>query len=196
MSELYHWGIKGQKWGVRNYQNADGSLTSAGRLRYGVGSAVRGGVFNSSNTAYSKAKKLAKFGTELAKAKTNQYTNAGRYKARRAKADFARRLRGKEANKQIARANRRRQIDYKISRARAKGFIDHLAGSTYTSVFNASNERFKRRISVGQKYVELSKLYVPKGAINKINWDNIEVTLPEIKIGRETLPGISRFRLK
>ena len=32
--ELYHWGIKGMKWGVRRYQNPDGSLTSAGRKRY------------------------------------------------------------------------------------------------------------------------------------------------------------------
>lgn len=36
-SELYHHGIKGQKWGRRNYQNPDGSLTPAGRERYGVG---------------------------------------------------------------------------------------------------------------------------------------------------------------
>lgn len=32
--ELYHWGIKGQKWGHRRYQNKDGSLTPAGRKRY------------------------------------------------------------------------------------------------------------------------------------------------------------------
>ena len=32
--ELYHHGIKGQKWGVRRFQNADGSLTNAGRERY------------------------------------------------------------------------------------------------------------------------------------------------------------------
>lgn len=32
-NELYHWGIKGQKWGVRRFQNKDGSLTSAGRKR-------------------------------------------------------------------------------------------------------------------------------------------------------------------
>lgn len=32
---LTHWGIKGQKWGVRRYQNADGSLTPAGKKRYG-----------------------------------------------------------------------------------------------------------------------------------------------------------------
>ena len=33
-NELQHWGIKGQKWGVRRYQNADGSLTPAGIKRY------------------------------------------------------------------------------------------------------------------------------------------------------------------
>ena len=32
--DLYHWGIKGMKWGVRRYQNSDGSLTTAGRKRY------------------------------------------------------------------------------------------------------------------------------------------------------------------
>lgn len=31
--ELYHHGILGQKWGVRRYQNKDGSLTEAGKKR-------------------------------------------------------------------------------------------------------------------------------------------------------------------
>lgn len=33
-TELVHWGVKGQKWGVRRYQNKDGSLTPAGQKRY------------------------------------------------------------------------------------------------------------------------------------------------------------------
>lgn len=32
-NELYHHGIKGQKWGVRRFQNPDGSLTEAGKKR-------------------------------------------------------------------------------------------------------------------------------------------------------------------
>ena len=32
--QIWHWGIKGMKWGVRRYQNADGSLTDVGKRRY------------------------------------------------------------------------------------------------------------------------------------------------------------------
>lgn len=32
--ELAHFGIKGQKWGVRRYQKSDGTLTDAGKKRY------------------------------------------------------------------------------------------------------------------------------------------------------------------
>ena len=33
-NELYHHGIKGMKWGIRRFQNEDGSLTAAGKKRY------------------------------------------------------------------------------------------------------------------------------------------------------------------
>lgn len=33
-NELYHWGVKGMKWGVRRYQNKDGTLTDKGQKRY------------------------------------------------------------------------------------------------------------------------------------------------------------------
>lgn len=34
---LAHHGVKGQKWGVRNWQNTDGTYTEAGKHRYGWG---------------------------------------------------------------------------------------------------------------------------------------------------------------
>lgn len=56
---LMHHGIKGMKWGVRRYQNADGSLTGAGRARYGVGEALKKGtkaIGAGAKKAYGKAK--------------------------------------------------------------------------------------------------------------------------------------------
>lgn len=37
-NSLSHYGTKGMRWGVRKYQNPDGSLTAAGRKRYGSSS--------------------------------------------------------------------------------------------------------------------------------------------------------------
>lgn len=34
MDLIYHSGIKGMKWGIRRYQNKDGSLTPQGKIRY------------------------------------------------------------------------------------------------------------------------------------------------------------------
>ena len=55
MTELYHHGIKGQRWGVRRYQNPDGTLTAEGKRRY----------FNSSLDERSEWKTKAKNGDIL-----------------------------------------------------------------------------------------------------------------------------------
>lgn len=39
--ELYHYGIKGQKWGIRRFQNEDGTLTTAGKDHYRTGNLQR-----------------------------------------------------------------------------------------------------------------------------------------------------------
>jgi hypothetical protein len=54
--QLYHHGIKGQKWGKRRFQNKDGSWTPAGRQRYGEGSDAKQNL-DQKKTAYKTAKK-------------------------------------------------------------------------------------------------------------------------------------------
>ena len=67
--ELYHHGIKGQKWGVRRFQNEDGSLTPAGERRYNDGAKVDG---------YSKPRLPygAKQRNDIAKSRTAGLTSA------------------------------------------------------------------------------------------------------------------------
>lgn len=55
-NELTHWGIKGMRWGIRRYQNKDGTLTTAGKKRY--------------------AKEMAKLKEEERVAKNQQRTKA------------------------------------------------------------------------------------------------------------------------
>lgn len=58
-NELYHHGIKGQKWGIRRYQNEDGSLTAEGRRRYGLNELNYGRAYRSDDK--QKIKKAAEY---------------------------------------------------------------------------------------------------------------------------------------
>ena len=66
MSNLQHHGIKGQKWGVRRFQNTDGSLTAEGKKRYSVNdyqqaidkTKTDGKIVNEAKTLNNTVKKL------------------------------------------------------------------------------------------------------------------------------------------
>lgn len=71
-SELFHYGILGMHWGVRRYQNTDGSLTSAGRQRYSSAKNRLSRSLGSRNTKTMREARRENL-SELSDEKLNKY---------------------------------------------------------------------------------------------------------------------------
>lgn len=70
---LMHYGILGMKWGIRRYQNKDGSLTAAGRKRYGDD--IPDGNKSSDNSTSATPRTPAKSASEMTDQELNQALN-------------------------------------------------------------------------------------------------------------------------
>lgn len=102
-TELYHYGIKGMKWGVRRYRNEDGTLTNAGKKRYGTDLDIN----DKSRRNIAKIRKGEAY-RRLDVAKENNPTNYTRI------AELQGRVRGaKQAEKQAKRIDRGAKLSAK-----------------------------------------------------------------------------------
>lgn len=114
---LMHWGKKGMKWGVRRYQNKDGTLTEAGKKRYARDIRERTDK-NDKNTNYDanrwvredleRSKTLANESTNLARNSKSLSDSIGRVADKKKAMDLSN-MTDKEMREQINRALLERQ---------------------------------------------------------------------------------------
>lgn len=127
--ELYHHGIKGQRWGVRRFQNENGTYTDEGKQRYKVS-------FGTRHKAKKDAKEFARakmfYGEgagnrrKLIKATVNERSKDAGYKQ-----EFDKYLAKQDMADHAAKARRERHVkDAKNSTAKtARGLIHLSTGS-------------------------------------------------------------------
>lgn len=83
---IAHYGIKGMKWGVRRFQNSDGTLTSAGKKRYGSSANPKKAMRKDIREDMEKAYQTGKAGTYMGYASTYAEKTATKTKQRYEKA--------------------------------------------------------------------------------------------------------------
>ena len=157
--ELYHWGIKGMKWGVRRYQNPDGSLTDAGKRR-------------------RKAEDLSGMSNEELRKKVNRMNNEQRYIDLTKKTSLVSKV--ADGTDQFARVAGNVNQIYKTSKG-DKDPYGKLAGQGINAVSQAS--RLSRKIDSTVRNKRDSKAAMKK--LEKMSDSDLAKTVERLDLERQ-----------
>lgn len=147
--ELYHYGILGQKWGIRRYQNADGTLTSEGRERMLAKARKYESKANTTIGESNSAKRK--------RAKLNQKAKDARYEVKKSDLKKARLKKSENNAKRSVKDMSDDELRREIARAKLENEYNQLHPKHVSAGRKFASYVFKRMIlpsatSVGTAY--------------------------------------------
>lgn len=180
---LEHHGVLGQKWGVRRYQNLDGSLTAAGkkRLSSGSGNSLAGAVER------YKAKRAAKANVKAKLIKQKQAEEAGHDDFRKARAKKPKQMSTselKEATDRLKLESQYAELAKKLHKETPKEYLKRVAITTA----KAQGEQVAAYM-MGKAINKMFGAEVIKGLATKQNVDAGKKIAEEFKKEVPTAPG-------
>lgn len=153
-SELYHHGIKGMKWGVRRYQNSDGSLTAAGKKKLSYRStSIKSALAKRSNDKVDKSFK--KWNENVTK--RDNAIELGK------KANAAKRIYDNDPTKENKAAYRQANKDYKKALSSnttyRKGVVRQEVGKDAARKYLSDAKKVKKQLTADPSNKALQKKY-------------------------------------
>lgn len=150
-SELEHSGVKGMKWGVRRYQNADGSSTPEGKKRYkslGLGTRRQVKKLYKAETQEDRDKAISKLTKRMDKAAKKvsklESKNEKLEKSRDrqiVKTDVQAAKYQQQADRYAKKASRRFQSDKRAAKNMVRSNRYQMKANEYTSMANSTKSK-------------------------------------------------------
>lgn len=154
-THLYHHGIKGQKWGVRRFQNSDGSYTSAGKKRRLINPGNSNSDVDNAKAAYKSAKRNYNNSFDKAYGKSYQAYSLSKKKRQ------ANEERWNDVSDK-AKALDKAKTAYKTAQTNAKKSAVAEYNKKYNAAEKASNQADKKWKEVNEQYKALGKTKVTR----------------------------------
>lgn len=179
---LYHSGIKGQRWGVRLYQNPDGSLTPLGRIRYAKQQKTR-----RKNLEKARIAKAAKAKSEAdAKAAKEKFEADKRRAIESGSATDVLKFRGKLTTQELQAAKNRIDLERGLAEISAKEVKS--ATQKLSEIMNKVDSVRVSAIKGINAYNLIASVY---NSTNKSG-----STLPKINLGKDNNDGNDKDKKK